>query len=465
MGKRITLTPVTRIEGHAKVLVDVDDAGQVEHGHLQVLEIRGFEKFLENMELFKMPQFTARICGVCPAAHHLVSVQAIENGLQMTIPVNARRLRELLYVGHILHSHALSTFLLLGPDLILGVDSPAAERNVFGILKADPEAAKKALRLRTIGQLTVEAVGGRGVHPVTAVPGGIAYRPADDRMARIAAWGEEALGLLDDLAGIVKARLETLAEIREATTLPFISMAVSQQGKADFLTGEVRVLDTDGTPILSFAPEKYADHLVEGVMPGSYMKNVRVRGREDRVQVVGPLARLHANDRLGTPKADAMLQEYRRETGGKMAVTDFIRARMIEMTHCAERMAAIPGEMDAGPVKADEPPYREGRYVGLIEAPRGVLIHDYTADDKGRITSANLIVATQNNYDAIDASVTATARAFYGKKADDHFMNGLEFVVRCFDPCLACATHALGRMPMEVIVRRGAEIVRRFERR
>ena len=465
MGKRITLAPVTRIEGHAKVLLDVNDAGAVEKAHLQVMEIRGFEKFIEKMELFKMPQFTARICGVCPAAHHLVSVEAIENGLGVEIPPDARLLRDLLYAGHILHSHALSTFFLLGPDLLLGIDSPSGDRNVFGLLKANPEAAKKALRLRTLGQLTVEAVGGRGVHPVTAVPGGMSYRPPEDRMSRIRSWGEEALTLLEGLGEVVRSRLESVAEIRQATELPFLNMAVSRDGQVDFLHGEVRVTDTGGGRLKSFPVSAYGENIVETVMPGSYMKSVRIRGLEDRLQLVGPLARLQANESLGTPKADGQLQAFRAEIRERVSVVDFITARLIEMVHCAERMAEIPQQLGDGPVKTADPAPRAGRYVGLIEAPRGILVHDYTADADGRLTGANLVVATQNNYDAIDGAVTSAAQALYDRHSDEGFLNGLEFVIRCFDPCLACATHALGRMPLEVVVRHRGEMVRRIGRR
>ncbi|HRW78579.1 MAG TPA: nickel-dependent hydrogenase large subunit, partial [Candidatus Sabulitectum sp.] len=193
---KLVIDPVTRIEGHARITLDIDDSGKVEKGHLQVLEIRGFEKLLEGMELFKMPLITARICGVCPAAHHMASVTAIENGLGVKITDTAKRLRELMYMGHILHSHALSNFVLTGPDLLQGLDAPHDQRNVFQLLKLQPEAVKKMLRLRSIGQRIVEIVGGRGVHPVTSIPGGLASAPSAEEMSNMTEWGGEALGIL-----------------------------------------------------------------------------------------------------------------------------------------------------------------------------------------------------------------------------------------------------------------------------
>lgn len=453
MGQRLTINPVTRIEGHAKILLDLDDQGEVSRGHLQVLELRGFEKLLEKMELFKMPQVTGRICGVCPAAHHLVSVIAIENGLGVTVPRDAGLLRELLYLGHILHSHALSNFVLAGPDIFLA-DQPAADRNVFGLVKHDAAMATQVLRLRTIGQRVVEIVGGRGVHPVIAVPGGMAARPSGEELAMMAGWGQEALAILEELAPRLQEGLDRLKDIRAAMMMPFRPLAISRNGSLSYLEGDVTVGDPDGTPHLSFAAADYADHLAEHRIVDSYMKSIRLRDipGEDRY-FVGPLARLILNGTIPTPRANGLLQVFRSTNQPRRSAVDFIEARYIEMVYCAERMHAIAaGEWSGGPLRVPATP-RAGRFVGLIEAPRGILVHDYSADEKGRVTAANLIVATQNNYDAIDDAITASARQLLKTVDEQTLLDRLEFALRCFDPCLACATHLLGRMPMSVEIR------------
>ncbi len=465
MAERVVVHPVTRIEGHARVVLDVDNAGAVTAAHLQVLEIRGFEKLLQGMELGKMPQITARLCGVCPAAHHLAAVAAIENGLGLEPPRDARLLRELLYAGHVLHSHALSTFVLTGPDILLGIDAEPSSRNVFSLLRLDPELSKKILRLRSIGQRTVELVGGRGVHPVTAIPGGIASRPDRTKLDLIAGWGEEAALLLDEIGARIRQRLEAMAPIRAAAHLPFHWLALSKGGAVNLLDGEWVVQDSTGAEQRRFAGSAYAEHLVEHVAAGSYMKTVRLRGGEERSFVVGPLARLNVNTRFGTPKADAALAELRGRGVPLASALDFVDARLVEMLHCAERMAAIAGsELGDGPLRVAAPAPGEGRFVGAIEAPRGLLVHDFTTDASGRVAEANFIVATQNNYDAIDSAIFSLATHFQPAGNDNQLLNGVEFAIRCFDPCLACATHLAGRMPLELEIRHRGTVVRRLHR-
>jgi F420-non-reducing hydrogenase large subunit len=465
MGEKITVNPVTRVEGHAKILLDLDDNGNVLHGHLQVLEIRGFEKLVEKMELFKMPQIIARVCGVCPAAHHLASVIAIENGLGVTAPEEARLLRELLYMGHVLHSHTLSTFFLAGPDILMGIDSSPEARNVFGLLSLDPELARKVLRLRSIGQRTVEIVGGRGVHPVAAVPGGMAGRPDSEKLAAIAAAGKEALTLLDEVLPRVERHIAALEPIRPVAQLPPLSLGLSNEGTVNYLSGEALVTDEGGDVIDRFSAADYADHLVEQVMPASYMKSVRLRAHNQDSYFTGPLARLNVNSFFLTPRANDALREFHAKGRPRISALDFIEARLVEMVHCAERMVEIPEkELSGGALRIGLEP-SEGRFRSMIESPRGILVHDYATDSEGRIREANLIVATQNNYDAIDAAITAVAGHFLPMNNDNQLMNGMEFALRCFDPCLSCATHTAGRMPMEVLVRRGGELMRTISRR
>ena len=461
----IVVNPVTRIEGHAKITLDLDEAGQLRSGHMQVLEIRGFEKLLQGMELYKMPQMTARLCGVCPAAHHLVAVTAIENGLGVTPPPAARRLRDLLYAGHIIHSHALSNFVLTGPDLLLGIDAEPASRNVFSLLRVAPELAKKLLRVRSIGQRVVEMVGGRGVHPVAAVPGGMSGAPTPDQLTTIASWGGEAVTLLEEVVEVLSEKLGALGALREPLTLPFRSLALSNDGRVSYLDGVWVVQGPDGAEERHFAGSDYAQHLVEHVMPGSYMKSVRLRGPEEQHFFVGPLARLNVNQALGTPRADAALTEYRAAGTPRTSAIDYVQARLIEMLHCAERLAELAGSEIDGPLRVPVEPAGAGRFVGAIEAPRGFLVHDFTTDDDGRLTAVNLIVATQNNYDAIDHAITGLARHLLPQGDDGALLNGIEFAMRCFDPCLACATHVAGRMPLEVGLTCDGRVERTIRRR
>lgn len=465
MGSRIVVNPVTRIEGHAKIILEIEDSGELKSGHMQVLEIRGFEKLLQGMELLKMPQMTARLCGVCPAAHHLVATAAIEQGMGVTPPRDAKLLRDLLYSGHVLHSHALSNFVLTGPDIILGINAAAETRNVFSLLAIDPELSKTLLRIRSIGQRTVELVGGRGVHPVTAIPGGMASRPDAEILELIAGWGEESTSLLETVIEVLGPKLDELIPLREAAQLPYHSLALSNNGTVDLLEGEWVVVDPEGNEERRFAGPDYGDNLVEHVMPGSYMKSVQLKDPGPKNFFVGPLARLNVNARMSTPKAQAYLEAFRASGKPRLSAVDFIEARLIDMLNCAERINAIAGgELGDGPVRVDVPAVEAGRYVGVIEAPRGILVHDYTADDDGRIVEVNLIVATQNNYDAIDSAVESLARHFLPENDDEQLLNGVEFAMRCFDPCLACATHTAGRMPLQVEIRRGGEMVRTIRR-
>jgi F420-non-reducing hydrogenase large subunit len=453
MAKQIVVSPATRIEGHARILLDLDDAGAVAGARLEVLDIRGFEKLLERMELLKMPLITARLCGVCPAAHHLAAVVAIENGLGVTAPEGARRMRELLYAGHILHSHALSAFVLSGPDVLLGLGAPASERSIFHLLKIEPELAKKLLRLRSIGQKTVEEIGGRGVHPVSLIPGGIAFRPSEAALKTLAASGQEALALIAELLARMRERIALLKEVRDAARLSVNALSLSSNGTLSFLDGDWVVRGPQGAVERRFRAADYTEHLTEHVMPGSYMKSVHLRGAQEPRFFVGPLARVLINEKMDAPRAQVELTRLRAQLATEVSAVDFLEARLVEMLYCAERIALLAQQgPPAGPLAVDIV-VKEGRYVGAIEAPRGLLVHDYTADAQGHVVAANLIVATQNNYDAINASIAAVASALLPRKDDNLLMNGMEFALRCFDPCLACATHAAGQLPLSVELR------------
>ena len=321
------------------------------------------------------------------------------------------------------------------------------------------------LRLRSIGQRTVEIVGARGVHPVSVVPGGIASRPSAEELGGMATSALQAIAIIEELAAVVHDRLRAWDLPEEALPETFRPIALSKDGALSFLEGRLTVADQNGSPLRSFSASDYDKHLVEHVAPDSYMKLVRLRGAPEEQCYTGPMARLNVNSTVPTPKAAALLRAFRDGKKPRLRALDYIEARLVEMMLAAERMAAIAGgELPEGPLQTPCEP-KAGRYVGAVEAPRGILLHDYTADENGRISAVNLVVATQVNYEAIDQSIATSARRLLPANDDAALMNGLEFTLRCFDPCLSCATHAAGRMPMEVLVVRRGVVERSISRR
>lgn len=471
MNRTITIDPVTRIEGHARVFLNLADDGSLDSAGLVVNELRGFERILVGMEADRMPLITARICGVCPAAHHLAASHALDRAAGVVAPPAAKLLRELLYMGHLIHSHTLSLFVLQGPDLALGLDADPAIRNVVGIVQANPELAKKALRCRTLGQKISELIGGRGIHPVTSVAGGITFVLDDEKQRMVEAWVGEANELVPELAaaakGLLLKQLDLHPSFMKEWIIPAWNLGTVRNGKASMLEGNLRAVDETGAVRAEFAVEEYDRHLVESVVDWSYMKEVRIAHEgEHREYRVGPLARVNIADGYGTPVADAEIATLR-ELGGRPchAVVFQIYARVIELIHAAERAReiiadpAIRGETRV-PVR-----FRGGRGVGHVEAPRGTLIHDYEIDENGIVRSANLIVATQQNYVSINRTIEkAAASHVVGKPDDAALLNAIEFGIRCYDPCLSCATHALGAMPLEVVITRGGTNLRTIRR-
>lgn len=453
MEKIRILEPVTRIEGHARITLELNDANEVIKGHLNVLELRGFEKLVEGMELLKMPLITGRICGVCPAAHHLASVIAIENGSKAKIPEKAKFLRELLYMGHILHSHALSCFVLIGPDLLF--DKENVQKNIFNLLSTNPEITKKALRLRSIGQKIVEKVGGRGIHPVTAIAGGISSAPSEEELKNIQSWGEEAVIILDELYKVIGEKLLKLEELRSITKFDnsIKTIALTCDDNITFLDGKAVICDINGNQLDSFTADNYDQKLSEHIMSGSYMKSVKLKNGDS--YIVGALPRLLVSKNFSTPKANELLENFKKKIGNNPSAFDYIEARLIEMVYSAEKIVELC-KINSKENQLNTPvSIRAGVYRGMVEAPRGILIHDYTVDDNGHLKNANLIVATQNNYIAIDTTITEMAKRYLSSSEKELF-DAMEFAVRCYDPCLSCATHVAGRMAMKIeILRNG----------
>lgn len=470
MKRTITIDPVTRIEGHARVFLNLGESGNLESAGLVVNELRGFERLLVGMEADRMPSVTARICGVCPSAHHLASCKALDNAAGVEPPPAAKLLRELLYMGHFIHSHALSLFVLQGPDLVLGLDAAPAVRNVVGLVAAQPEIAKKALRLRSIGQKINELVGGRGTHPVTAVAGGITFVWDGEKKTLLTEWITEALALVQELAPVARELLLKQLEIHQNLLTDWTHethyLGTVMDGRINFYDGLLRAMDPRGNVVKEFPAADYEHYLTEKVVDYSYMKEVMLllEGREYPYRV-NTLGRINCADEMGTPLADRELALFRKAFGRPCHATVMhIYARLIELIYACERaeeivhMPQIAGETRV-PVK-----FTAGRGIGHVEAPRGTLVHDYEIDDQGIIRSANLIVATQHNYHCINRSIMQAAQSHVIGKDDDGLLNAVEFAIRCYDPCLSCATHAVGRMPLEVVLRQGDSTVRQIRR-
>ena len=471
MKKTIRIDPVTRIEGHAKIFINLDDDGKLENAGLVVNELRGFEKILIGMEADRMPHITARICGVCPTAHHIAASNALDYAAGVVAPPAARLLRELMYMGHIIHSHALSIFVLQGPDLVLGLDADPAVRNVIGIVQANPELAKIALRIRTIGQKINEIVGGRGTHPVTSVAGGITFVLDKDKQGAIQAMIDEAKGMLPVVVPAVKGLLVTTLEkhpsMGQEWVAPSWALGTARDSKVSLTEGTLRCVDETGKTRIEFPVEEYDNYLVESVVEWSYMKKVHFKldGGLHEYRV-GPMARMNAMQGFGTPLADTELAEFFKMGGNPCHLTVFqTYAKLVELIYAVERADEILNCKEVWGETRVPVTFKGGRGVGHSEAPRGTLIHDYEIDDKGIVRAANLIVATQQNYAIINRSIEQAAQSHViGKPDDTALLNAVEFSIRCYDPCLSCATHAIGRMPLEIAVTRGGTTVRTIRR-
>ena len=458
MGKLIEVKPVTRIEGHAKVTIQLDDEGEVADAHFHVLELRGFEKFLEGRPVEEAPLITPRICGICYVAHHLASAKAMDAVFGVEIPETAYMLRELFQMGGFIHSHSLHFFFLGAPDFVLGPDADPKIRNIVGIVQKAPDVAKKAIKIRAYGQKITEVLGGKPIHPSGMVPGGVS-KPLSktdrdkllsevDEIISLCEWGVE-LGrelLLDKYLDTVK----TFAVIQTH------HIGLVKKGALELYDGPVRVMLADGEIHAEFQPHEYLDYIAERVEPYSSLKfpYLKKLGWPEGIYRVNSLSRINVADKISTPKANEVFKEFRNEWCRPAQHTLlFHYARLIETLYAAERAKElledekILGENVHVPVKP-----REGDGVGIVEAPRGVLIHHYITDKNGFITEANLIVATVQNNPAMDLCVREVAKAFIHKgEVKEGLLNRVEMAIRAYDPCLSCATH-VGGIPLEVEV-------------
>jgi NAD-reducing hydrogenase large subunit len=459
MSKRIVIDPVTRIEGHAKISIFVDDAGNVSDAEFHVVEFRGFEKFCEGRPYGEMPGITPRICGICPVSHLLASAKAGDAIMAVNIPPAADKLRRLMNLGQFVQSHALSFFHLSAPDFLLGWETPQPKRNVFGLIAANADLARAGIRLRQFGQEIIEILGGKKVHPAWAVPGGVRSSLSAEGRERIRKWLPEAFATTQVAFDLWKKTAEThQREIQIFGNFPSLFMGlVAEDGTWEHHGGKLRFTDSSGSVIADqIEVSKYHEVIGESVQASSYLKSPYYLplGFPDGIYRVGPLARLNVAERMGTPKADAELKKFKHL--GRGAVTSsflYHYARLIEILaslEYIERYMDDP-ELSSDYLRADAG-INSLRGVGASEAPRGTLFHDYTVDRNGLLQKVNLIVATGQNNLAMNQTVAQIARHYVKGSAQipEPLLNRVEHGIRCYDPCLSCSTHAVGQMPMHV---------------
>ncbi|GHO99950.1 NADP oxidoreductase [Reticulibacter mediterranei] len=460
MSQRITIDPVTRIEGHAKITLQLDEKGSVEDAHFHVTQVRGFEKFCEGRPFTEMPSLMARICGICPVSHLIASSKACDALLAVHIPPTAVTLRRIMNLAQIMQSHALSFFYLSAPDLLLGMDADPAQRNLFGILAQHPQMARDGIRLRSIGQQIIELLGGKRIHPAWVVPGGVSEPLSAEKRDQMVAMLPEAREItLRTLEWFKGALSQYREEIASFANFPSLFMGLVNDAKTmEHYDGTWRIVTSDGRVVADqLDPLQYQTFIEEKVENWTYLKSPYYRplGEQAGMYRVGPLARLLVSERCGTPQADRERAEFL-ETYGEARTSSFFYhyARLIEILYASERMEELLNEPDIlNPrVRAHaEPNQLEG--IGVAEAPRGTLIHHYTIDEHGLIRSANLIIATGHNNLAMNRGVLQVAQHFIkDAHITDGMLNRMEAVIRAFDPCLSCSTHALGEMPLHVQV-------------
>jgi NAD-reducing hydrogenase large subunit len=459
MVNLVTIDPVTRIEGHSKITIKLDDQGKVEVARLHITQFRGFEKFTEGRPFQEMPSLTARTCGICPISHLLASVKACDDIMAVRIPAPAAALRRVINFGQIVQSHALSFFHLSSPDLLLGLDSDPALRHILGVAAKFPDLAKDGIWLRKFGQQIIERLSGKRIHPTWIVPGGVNKPLSAEVRDQIVAEIPQAIAIARKTLEWFKPAIKKFQEeIDTFANFPSLFLGlVSPDGTIEHYDGSMRVVDSKRKIVADkLEPSAYPQYIGEAVEPDSYLKSPYFKplGYSDGMYRVGPLARLNVCDRMGTPLAEQELAEFRalQPDGAVLSSFHFHYARLIEILYALERLSELLGSPDilSTQVRAIANPNKlEG--IGISEAPRGTLIHHYKIDKDGLITWANLIIATGHNNLAMNQGITQAAKHFVdGNKLTEGALNRVEAVIRCYDPCLSCSTHALGEMPLHI---------------
>jgi NAD-reducing hydrogenase large subunit len=457
----IVIEPVTRIEGHSKITIELDESGEVADARFQVTQFRGFERLCQGRPLAEMPSLMARICGICPVSHLVASAKACDEILGVSVPPVAQRLRHVMNLAQIVQSHALNFFYLGAADLLLGFDADPAERNLIGVVGQDPALARDGVALRRFGQQIIERLGGKRIHPAWVVPGGVSRPLLPEQREAILAEIPEARQRARRTLEWYKEHLSSFAEeVAHFASFPTLYAGlVDGERRAAYSDGLLEVVGADGQVLADrVEPKPYWDCFGERVEPWSYLKSTWYLplGWPEGIYRVGPLARLNVIERFGTAAADLELAEYRRRLGACPSSSfHYYYARLIEIVHCIdaiEQSLAEPDILDEHVRAHAEVNNSEG--VGVAEAPRGILYHHYRVDEDGLVTWANLLVATGHNNPAMNLGVAQVARRYvHGDHVEEGMLNRVEAVIRCFDPCLSCSTHAIGQMPLEVDIR------------
>ena len=458
MSQRILIDPVTRIEGHAKITIHLDDQNQVEFARFHVTEFRGFERMYEGRPMWEMPAITARVCGICPVSHLLASSRAGDQILSVEVPVPAKKLRRLMNLAQILQSHALSFFHLSSPDFLLGFDSDPARRNIFGVIAEKPDLARSGIRLRQFGQEIIGMLGGKKIHPAWCVPGGVRSSLTEDNLQWIRGRVPESRSVTLAALVLFKELVDRFREEAESFgNFPSLHMGlVGPGGLWEHGEGTIRFVDSNRKIVADgLEPTRFFEYIGESVEPWSYLKSPYYKplGYPGGMYRVGPLARLNVCDRMGTPLADRELQEFRQLSPGAVNASFFFhQARLVEVLACIERIEQMLDDPDlrSDDLRADAGVNRlEG--VGCSEAPRGTLFHHYRVNEDGLIQKANLVIATGQNNLAMNQTVTQIAKRYVkGPQIPEGVLNRVEAGIRAFDPCLSCSTHAAGQMPLHV---------------
>ncbi len=456
--KRITIDPVTRIEGHAKITIQLDGEGRVSSARLHVTQLRGFEKFVEGRPYYEMPGITARICGICPVSHLLASVKACDAIMAVRIPDAAVRLRELLHYGQFVQSHALSFFHLSAPDLLLGMDSDPARRNILGLLEQYPALARDGIALRKFGQQVIEGLAKERIHPSWTVPGGV-NEPLDPAVRdRLQAGLLQAQAIarrtLDYFKGVLDRFAEEIEHFGNEPTM--YAGLVDPEGGLQIYEGRLRFLDAKGAIVADqIEARQYLDYIGEAALADSYLKAPYYKplGYPQGIYRVGPLARLNVAERLGTPEADKEFQEFHQRYGKPVqSAFHYHYARLIEIVWALEKIGMLlddPSILE--PFVRAHAGVNAPEGIGLAEAPRGALIHHYKVDEKGAVLWANLIIATGHNNLAMNRGIEQVSKHFIdGNKLKEGMLNRVSAVVRAYDPCLSCSTHAAGQAALKI---------------
>jgi NAD-reducing hydrogenase large subunit len=468
MAQKVTIEPVTRVEGHGKVTIHLDDQNNVEESRFHIVEFRGFERFVQGRPYWEAPVLVQRLCGICPVSHHLAAAKALDvivgAGTGDGLTPTGEKMRRLMHYGQIFQSHALHFFHLVSPDLLFGIDADPAVRNVIGVAMEHKDLAVQGVMMRKFGQEIIRATAGKKIHGTGAIPGGInKHLSPDDKesflngpdplnIEKMVAW---SVGILDFFKEYYQ---ENKSFIDDFAVFPSNHLSlVRKDGAMDLYHGVLRAVDADGNKVLDDVDyQAYDQYIEEEVRPWSYMKfpYIKSLGPEKGWYRVGPLARLNTADFIPTPLAQKEFEEFKSVTNGKPNnhCLHYHYARLIEILHSAEMMQELLNDPDLMKGELVTKGTKTDKGIGLLEAPRGTLFHHYEINDEDQITKANLIVSTTNNNQPMNESVNSVAHSWMDGNAEitEPMMNAVEVAIRAYDPCLSCATHALGKMPLEV---------------